>query len=201
MTELASSGLNAIYPKPNPRVLAKAWSSLDKHAQRFIGMSPFCVIATTGADGSADASPRGGNPGFVHVEGPKLLLMPDRAGNNRLDSLRNIVEGSGFVHLLLFVPGIDEVLRINGKGVVTTDPMLLKRMIEFGKEPRAVLRVEVSETYFHCGKAAMRSRLWSDEARVKRSSFPSIGEINHDRTSLGEPESQAVVEAIYKEQL
>jgi len=201
LTDLASSDLDAIYPKPNPRVLAKAWSSIDKHAQKFIGMSPFCVIATTGADGSADASPRGGNPGFTHVEGPNLLLMPDRAGNNRLDSFRNIVEGSGFVHLLFFVPGIDEVLRINGKGAVTTDPVLLKRMIEFGKEPRAVLRIEVKETYFHCGKAAMRSKLWSDETRVKRSSFPSIGEINHDRTSLGEPESQAVVETIYKEQL
>ncbi len=127
--------------------------------------------------------------------------MPDRAGNNRLDSLRNIIEGSGSVHLLFFVPGIDEVLRINGRGVVTAEPELLNRMIEFGKEPRAVLRIEVEETYFHCGKAAMRSKLWSDEARVKRSSFPSIGEINHDRTSLGEPERQAVVEAIYKEQL
>jgi len=127
--------------------------------------------------------------------------MPDRAGNNRLDSFRNLIEGAGFVHLLFFVPGIDEVLRINGKAAGTTDAELLKRMVEFGKEPRAVLRIEVNETYFHCGKAAMRSRLWSDEARVKRSSFPSIGEINHDRTSLGEPESQAVVEAIYKEHL
>jgi predicted pyridoxine 5'-phosphate oxidase superfamily flavin-nucleotide-binding protein len=115
--------------------------------------------------------------------------------------LRNIVEGSGFVHLLFFVPGIDETLRINGKGTVTTEPDLLKRMVEFGKEPRAILRIDVTETYFHCGKAAMRSKLWSDEGRVKRSSFPSIGEINHDRTSLGEPESQAKVEAIYKEQL
>lgn len=201
MTDLASSDLDAIYPRPNPRVLAKAWPSIDSHARRFIAMSPFCVIATTGGDGSADASPRGGNPGFVHVEGPNLLLMPDRAGNNRLDSFRNIVEGSGFVHLLFFVPGIDEVLRINGNGAISTEAELLARMVEFGKEPRAVLRIEVKETYFHCGKAAMRSKLWSDEARVKRSSFPSIGEINHDRTSLGERESQAVVEAIYKEQL
>lgn len=201
LNDLTLDDLDAIYPKPNPRVVAKALRSIDGHAQRFIAMSPFCVIATSGPDGSADASPRGGNPGFVHVEGPNLLLMPDRAGNNRLDSLRNIIEGSGHLHLLFFVPGIDEVLRINGKGAVITDAELLTRMVEFEKAPRAVLRIDVGETYFHCGKAVMRSKLWSDQTRVKRSSFPSIGEINHDRTSLGEPETQAAVEALYKDQL
>lgn len=201
MPDLTSNDLDTVYRKPSPRVLAKSCPSIDGHAQRFIAMSPFCVIATVGVDGSADASPRGGNPGFVHVDGPNLLLMPDRAGNNRLDSFRNIVEGSGLVQLLFFVPGIDETLRINGKAVVTTEPDLLQRMVEFDKEPRAVLRIDVTETYFHCGKAAMRSKLWSDEARVNRSDFPSIGEINHNRTALGEPESQATVEAMYKEQL
>lgn len=200
MTNLNLADLDAIYPKPNPRVLAKALSFIDKHAERFIGMSPFCVIATAGADGSADASPKGGNPGFVHVEGRNRLLMPDRTGNNRLDSFRNIVQGKGLVHLLFFVPGIDEMLRINGKAELTTEPELLARMVEFGKAPRAVLRIDVMETYFHCGKAAMRSRLWSD-ARVDRSTFPSVGEINYERTKLGQPESQAAVEEIYKDQL
>lgn len=201
MTDLAAPDLAAIYPKPTPRVIAKARPSIDAHAKNFIAMSPFCVLATSGADGGVDASPRGGNPGFVHVEGPNLLLMPDRAGNNRIDSFKNIVEGSGLLQMIFFVPGIDETLRVGGKGRLTADPQLLAAMVEFGKPPRAVLRVEVAEAYFHCGKALMRSRLWSQDAQVTRGSFPSISQIIHDQTTLGEPESQAVVEARYKTQL
>src|SRR3954453_12819155 len=99
--------LASIYPKPSPRVIAKARPEIDGYAEKFIAMSPFCVLATSGSDGSVDASPRGGNPGFVRVAGPRRLLMPDRSGNNRIDSFRNIVEGSGFVQLIFFVPGID----------------------------------------------------------------------------------------------
>jgi uncharacterized protein len=201
VTDLASSDLATIYPKPTPRVIAKARPSIDAHAKKFIEMSPFCVLATSGSDGSVDASPRGGNPGFVHVEGPNRLLMPDRSGNNRIDSFRNIVEGSGFVQLIFFVPGIDETLRVGGKGRLTTDPDLLASMVEFGKAPRVVLGIDVKEAYFHCGKALMRSRLWSQDNRVTRSEFPSISEVIHDQTTLGEPESQAVVEARYKTQL
>jgi predicted pyridoxine 5'-phosphate oxidase superfamily flavin-nucleotide-binding protein len=127
--------------------------------------------------------------------------MPDRAGNNRIDSFRNVVEGSGFVQLIFFVPGIDETLRVGGKGRVSADPELLASMVEFGKPPRAVLRIEVKEAYFHCGKALMRSRLWATEARVKREVFPSISQVIHDQTTLGEPEPQAAVEARYKTQL
>src|SRR5262249_47227855 len=108
LTDLAPGDLATIYPKPTPRVIAKPRPAIDVHAAKFIAMSPFCVLATSGSDGSVDASPRGGNPGFVHIEGPNVLLMPDRSGNNRIDSFRNVVEGSGFVHLLFFVPGIDE---------------------------------------------------------------------------------------------
>ena len=104
MTDLAASDLAAIYPKPTPRVVAKARSEIDVHAKNFIAMSPFCVLATSGSDGSVDASPRGGNPGFVHVAAPNRLLMPDRSGNNRIDSFRNIVEGSGLLQLIFFVP-------------------------------------------------------------------------------------------------
>ena len=201
MTDLAASDLTAIYPEPTPRVIAKARPEIDVHAKNFIAMSPFCVLATSGSDGSVDASPRGGNPGFVHVEGPNRLLMPDRSGNNRIDSFKNIVEGSGFVQLIFFVPGIDETLRVGGKGRLTTDPDLLASMVEFGKAPRVVLGIDVKEAYFHCGKALMRSRLWSPDNQVKRSEFPSIAEVIHDQTTLGDPESQAVVEARYKTQL
>jgi uncharacterized protein len=201
LTELAASDLASIYPKPTPRVIAKARPEIDVHARKFIAMSPFCVMATSGSDGSVDASPRGGNPGFVNVTGPNQLLMPDRAGNNRIDSFKNIVEGSGFVQLIFFVPGIDETLRVGGKGKLSAEPDLLAAMEEFGKLPRAVLRIDVHEAYFHCGKALMRSRLWSKEVQVEREVFPSIGQIIHDQTSLGEPDTQAVVEARYKTQL
>ena len=199
MSELAAGDLKTIYPGPTPRVIAKARPEIDIHAKKFIAMSPFCVLATSGSDGSVDASPRGGNPGFVSVAGPNQLLMPDRAGNNRIDSFKNIVEGSGFVQLIFFVPGIDETLRVGGTGTLSAEPALLAAMEEFGKLPRAVLSIAVQEAYFHCGKALMQ--LWSPEAQVERSGFPSIGEVIHEQTKLGAPESQAEVEARYKTQL
>jgi len=201
LTDLCAEDLATIYAKPSPRVIAKARPAIDAHAKKFIEMSPFCVLATSGADGSVDASPRGGGIGFVHVAGPNQLLMPDRSGNNRIDSFRNIVEGSGFVQLIFFVPGIDETLRVSGTGTLSAEPDLLKGMEEFGKLPRAVLSIGVKETYFHCGKALMRSRLWSKEAQVERSVFPSISQIIHEQTKLGEPETQAAVEARNKTQL
>jgi uncharacterized protein len=201
LTDVTSADLAAIYPGPTPRVIAKARPSIDMHAKNFIAMSPFCVLATSGKDGSVDASPRGGGAGFVHVTGPNQLLMPDRSGNNRIDSFKNIVEGTGLLQLIFFVPGIDETLRVSGKGAVTTDPKLLDAMVEFGKLPRAALRVEVTEAYFHCGKALMRSKLWSNDVQVTRASFPSISEVIHDQTTLGEPEPQSAVEARYKTQL
>ena len=201
MTDFAVSDLTTIYPAPSPRVIAKARPEIDAHAKKFIAMSPFCVLATSGSDGSVDASPRGGNPGFVHVAGPNRLLMPDRSGNNRIDSFRNIVEGSGFVQLIFFVPGIDETLRVGGTGTLSAEPELLASMQEFGKPPRAILSISVREAYFHCGKALVRSRLWSPETRVERSVLPSISQMIHDQTSLGDPDSQAEVEARYKTQL
>ena len=201
VNELCPSDLKTIYPEPTARVIAKARPEIDIHARKFIEMSPFCVLATSGSDGSVDASPRGGHPGFVHVEGPNRLLMPDRPGNNRIDSFKNIVEGTGFVHLIFFVPGLDETLRVGGRGAVTLDPALLAAMEEFGKLPRAVLRIDVTEAYFHCGKALMRSKLWSRDTQVERALFPSISQVIHDQTKLGEPETQAAVEARYKTQL
>ena len=201
MTDLSASDLATIYAKPTPRVIAKARPEIDVHAKKFIGMSPFCVLATSGSDASVDASPRGGNPGFVHVAGPNQLLMPDRSGNNRIDSFRNIVEGSGLLQLIFFVPGIDETLRVGGRGKLSADPELMASMVEFGKPPRAVLNIAVDEVYFHCGKALMRSKLWSTETRVERAVLPSISQMIHDQTSLGEPEPQTVVEERYKTQL
>src|SRR5947209_16502249 len=163
MTDLAAPDLASIYPQPTARVIAKARPEIDAHSKKFISLSPFSVLATSGSDGSVDASPRGGNPGFVKVSGPNRLLMPDRAGNNRIDSFRNIVEGSGFVQLIFFVPGIDETLRVGGTGALSAEPDALASMEEFGKLPRAVLSISVREAYFHCGKALMCAQLWSPE--------------------------------------
>jgi PPOX class probable FMN-dependent enzyme len=201
LADLAPSDLKTIYPDPTPRVIAKARPEIDRHAKKFIETSPFCVLATSGTDGSVDASPRGGHPGFVRVAATNELLMPDRAGNNRIDSFKNIVEGSSFVQLIFFVPGLDETLRVSGKGKLSAEPELLATMKEFGKLPRAVLRIAVKEAYFHCGKALMRARLWNKEAQVERAAFPSISQVIHEQTRLGQAESQAEVEARYKTQL
>jgi uncharacterized protein len=195
VSEFCADDLKTIYPAPTARVIAKARPEIDIHARKFIEMSPFCVLATSGSDGSVDASPRGGHPGF------HTLLMPDRPGNNRIDSFKNIVEGSGLLQLIFFVPGIDETLRVGGSGTITSDPALLEAMKEFGKLPRAVLRIDVAEAYFHCGKALMRSKLWSRDTQVEREVFPSISQVIHDQTSLGEAETQTEVEERYKTQL
>ncbi len=201
MTEIDAADLRSIYPEPTQRVVAKARPSIDKHAAKFISLSPFCVLATADAKGGVDASPRGGNPGFVTVTGPNDLLLPDRSGNNRIDSFRNITEGGGALQLIFFVPGFDDTLRVSGHGKLSADPALLASMEEFGKPPRAVLRIAVTEAYFHCGKALMRARLWSADAQVARSELPSISQIIVDQTSLGDPETQQEVEARFRTQL
>ena len=201
MSDIDADHLSTLYPPPTPRVIAKARPEIDAHARQFIAMSPFCVFATSGRDGSVDASPRGGTPGFVHVTGPNALLMPDRSGNNRIDSFTNIVAGSGLLQLIFFVPGIDETLRVGGRGTLSADPDLLATMKEFGKPPRSVLHVAVAEAYFHCGKALMRANLWSMDLHVARATMPSVAEIIHDQTGLGDPETQDAVEARYRTQL
>jgi PPOX class probable FMN-dependent enzyme len=201
LSDLSLDDLRTVYPEPSPRAIAKARGEVDQHAANFIRRSPFCVFATAGPDGTVDASPRGGNPGFVHVAGPNELLMPDRSGNNRIDSFRNMLSGSGYVQLIFFVPGIDETLRVGGHATLSTDAALLSTMEEFGKLPRAIVRIDVREAYFHCGKALMRSKLWSKETQVERTALPSIGQVIHDQTKLGEPETQAEIEARYKTQL
>src|SRR5579871_5100832 len=118
VTDLCPDDLKTIYAKPTARVLAKARPEIDIHARKFIEMSPFCVLATSGSDGSVDASPRGGHPGFIRVDGPHDLLMPDRPGNNRIDSFKNIVEGTGRVQLIFSVPRMDHSTRGGSGGTV-----------------------------------------------------------------------------------
>jgi PPOX class probable FMN-dependent enzyme len=191
MTDLALDDLARHYDAPRERTIAKCLGRLDRHMTRFIELSPFCVLASVGGDGTVDTSPRGGAPGFVRVDGPNRLLLPDRPGNNRLDTFRNILSGAGEVSLIFFVPGMDETVRVAGRASLLADPELAATMVEFGKPPKAVLSVAVREAFLHCAKALMRSRLWDPEAKVDRSLFPSMGEMIHEQTGVGAAETQA----------
>lgn len=183
--------LRTLYPAARPRSLAKQLDHLDVHCTRFIGFAPFVVLATAGADGRVDASPRGGEPGFVRVVDERTLWLPDAAGNNRLDSFSNIAQ-TGRCGLLFLVPGMDETLRVNGRARLLDAPEVLSRFAGQRLPPRLVLEVGVEEAYLHCAKALMRSHLWGDENRIDRSVFPSMGQMIKDQSGSSEPaETQA----------
>lgn len=182
--------LRALYGAPGERSARKQLAALDAHCRRFVALSPFVLLATSGADGLCDVTPRGDAPGFVAVADDRTLLMPDRPGNNRLDSLMNILDRPG-VGLLFVIPGVDETLRVNGTAEILVDPALLQRFAADGRAPKTVLRIEVREAYLHCAKAFMRSRLWDPAAQVDRSSLPSMGQMLKDQLNLEHGESQA----------
>jgi PPOX class probable FMN-dependent enzyme len=183
--------LRTIYPEPKPRSLAKQLERLDKHCRNFIALSPFLVLATSARDGRLDASPRGGAPGFVHVVDDRTLQLPDALGNNRLDSYTNIVQ-TGRVGLIFFIPGMDETLRVNGTARLRDDAETLRRFPHDRHPPRIVVEVSIEETYLHCAKALMRSRLWADDYRIERARFPSLGQMIKEQSGSSESvESQA----------
>jgi uncharacterized protein len=198
---LTAEDLARLYPAARERSLAKTLDHIDPHAARFIGLSPFCVLASAGPEGWLDTSPRGGTPGFVKVDGPTRLLMPDATGNNRLDSFRNILTGSNEVALIFFVPGVDETLRVAGRASLTDEPALLAELTDLGRPPRSVLTIEVREAFLHCAKALMRSRLWDPTARIDRSTLPSMGQMIRDQTGLGPAETQEEMLRRYRETL
>ena len=172
--------LEKLYGVPSGAPVEKEIDYLHPHYQRLIAASPFFVLAT-GGPGGMDASPRGDAPGFVVVEDEKTLLIPDRRGNNRVDSLRNIIANPR-VALLFLVPGVGETLRVNGRAEICTDPALLERFGVEGKLPRSVLVVRVDTCFFQCARAIFRSKLWEADRHVKRSSLPSLGTILSDVT-------------------
>jgi len=182
----STAALHALYAQPRERALKKQLAAIDVHAQRFIELSPFVVLASCSATGAVDASPRGGAPGFVKVADPHTLLIPDAPGNNRLDSFRNIVEAGG-VGLLFLIPGFDETLRVNGRAPLTPEPQLLARCADERRTPKVVIRVQVSEVYLHCAKAFMRSRLWDPQAQVPRETLPTMGQMLNDQTGIRTP--------------
>jgi PPOX class probable FMN-dependent enzyme len=177
--------LRALYATPGERAVKKQLSKLDRHCRRFIELSPFLVLATTAETGEMDASPRGGAPGFIKVQDERTLLIPDAPGNNRLDSLENILS-TGRVGLLFLIPGVDETLRVNGSAVLSRAEGDLALCTDDRRAPK-VVRVSVLEAYLHCAKAFMRSRLWSAESHVDRTLLPTLGQMLNDQTGIQVP--------------
>lgn len=167
--------LEAIYGEPLARSLSKEIDHISDHYRAFIEVSPFVVLATVGPEG-LDCSPRGDPAGFVRVADDRTVLLPDRRGNNRIDSLRNIVRDPR-VSLLFLIPGVGETLRINGEARISTDPALCASFEMQGKQPATVLIVGVNRVYFQCQKALARSKLWDPETQIDRKRLPSAGEI------------------------
>ena len=167
--------LDALYDAPVPAALVKEIDTISDHYRAFIEASPFVVVATCGPEG-LDCSPRGDPPGFVRVRDDRTVLIPDRRGNNRLDTLRNLVRDPR-LSLLFLIPGIGETLRINGRADIVTDPDLCAEFAMQGKLPRTVLVVTVERIYIQCRKALVRSRLWYADTQIARSALPSTGAI------------------------
>jgi PPOX class probable FMN-dependent enzyme len=197
--------LRTLYNPARERSVKKELRQLDPHCTRFIALSPLVVVASSGPPGETsgvlDASPRGGEPGFVKVLGAGTLLIPDSPGNNRLDTLENIVR-TGQVGLLFLVPGVDETLRVNGTAVLSKAEDDLAVCTDAKRRPKLVIRVTVQAAYLHCAKALMRSALWDASRHVSRSAMPSMGEMMKDQIGGDIPaETQAQMLQRYAQDL
>ena len=169
------------HPAAGP--IKKDIARVDAHFAAFIARSPFALLATSGASGTCDVSPRGDGPGFVHVLDEQHVAIPDRPGNRRLDSLSNIME-TGHAGLLFMIPGVEDTLRMNGRAALTMDPGLLAEMAVGGKAPKLAIILTVEEAYLHCAKAFRRSHLWDPESYMDRSELPSAGCMYRDQMDL-----------------
>lgn len=193
--------LRRVYSAPGERAVKKQLAHLDAHIQRFIALSPFVVVSSSSAALQMDASPRGGAPGFVKVGNDTTLWLPDASGNNRLDTLENII-ATGQIGLLFLIPGVDETLRVNGHATVSASPALLAKFADEARPPTTVIEVTVREAYLHCAKAMMRAKLWQASSQVPRSVLPSMGQMIKDQAGLEEPaETQEAMVQRYQSML
>ena len=192
--------LRELYGWPAEIPQNKVMPKLEEHSKNFLIHSPFMLLSTFDISGKVDTSPRGGEPGFVKILDDQTLLLPDAHGNNRVDSLINIVE-TGRVGCLFLIPGIDETLRLNGSAVVTTEDCYLTYFQDLPKAPKTVVRITIEEVFLHCAKALMRSKLWGPEYRVERPGFPTLGQMLKDQLSLTStmPGQEEMVEIFKKE--
>jgi len=195
--------LRTLYGQPSGLAVVKQIDHIDPHCRQFIALSPFLCLGTSDEAGRQDVSPRGDMPGFVQVLDDHTLAIPDRPGNNRLDSLGNL-DVNPNVGLIFLVPGVDETLRVNGTASLSTDPALLASMAVNGKAPKAAIKVAVLEVYFHCGKALKRSKLWDPSTQVARSSLPSLSRMILEQTKstiMTVEQAEARTEKGYRENL
>ncbi|PRY48276.1 hypothetical protein LY71_110168 [Geodermatophilus tzadiensis] len=176
----------ASYRPPSQLVLDKEIDHLDAHCRAFVGLAPFAVLSTADASGAPEVSPRGGDPGFVRVLDEHRLVLPDRQGNNRLDSLRNVAANPQ-VALLFLVPGVEETLKVYGTAALAGPDVPGLDLTEFGRAPRSVLVVTVTRAYLQCAKAVMRSGLWDPAAQVDRAALPPFGTMIRDHCRLESP--------------
>ncbi|WP_111431677.1 pyridoxamine 5'-phosphate oxidase family protein [Rhodobacteraceae bacterium DSL-40] len=184
----SETALRELFGAPHDLAVLKSRESLGEHAREFIGRSPFLCIGTRNAEGKADVSPRGDPPGFVRVLDDRTLAIPDRPGNNRLDTLVNILADPA-VGLLFIVPGFDDTLRVNGRAMLVNDPDLLAGMRVNDRTPKLAIVVRVTEVFIHCAKAFRRSHLWDPSRFQNRADMPSLVKIILDETT-GAPEDR-----------
>ncbi|BCG69925.1 pyridoxamine 5'-phosphate oxidase-like FMN-binding protein [Mesorhizobium sp. 113-1-2] len=179
--------LRTIYktPRPTDGSIRKELKALDGHCRSFIGKSPFVLIGSSDGEGNADVTPKGDKPGFAAILDDRTIAIPDRPGNNRLDTLENILRNPS-VGLLFLIPGMNETLRVNGDARITVDAGLRERLAVDGKEPQSVVVVTVKAAYMHCAKAFMRSDLWKPDTWYDRSTLPTLGQILRDQLVVAE---------------
>jgi len=165
--------LRQIYRSPSQGALDKVIDRLDGHCRTFIEHSPFLILATAARDGGCDVSPKGGPPGFVQVIDDHHVALADLSGNNRLDSMQNLLSNRG-VAILFMIPGLDETLRVNGEATISTDPQLRERCRVESKTPHVVVLIDVAEAYIHCAKALRRGGVWSPDSWPDVGNMPSV---------------------------
>ncbi|MCR0985611.1 MSMEG_1061 family FMN-dependent PPOX-type flavoprotein [Roseomonas populi] len=186
--------LDALYTQPDARILNGVKPELTPFHSAYLQIATFFVLAT-GRGCGLDASPRGGPPGFVRALDPRTLAFADWRGNNRIESMRNLVEDDRLGMLFLF-PGLEVFLRINGRGRISAAPELLQCLVESGHEPKSAIVVSIDEVLFHCGKAVNRARLWEPSSQVERDKVPSMGQVVAGLNALG-PEQAAAIDTRY----
>ena len=198
---MKDSELRQCYAPAIERAKLKSMRMLDAHCRNFIARSPFLCLGTSSDEG-ADVTPRGDQPGFVRVLDDRVIAIPDWPGNNRLDSLTNILTNPQ-VGLLFLIPGMDETLRLNGSAEISTDPEILKLWDVNGKQPKSALVVTIGEVFLHCAKALIRSRLWKDDYKMERSEMPSYARMLKDQIDVRDTakEIEASVAHSYAERL
>ncbi len=192
--------LRALIGTPGELVIKKELPQLDKHMRQFIAQSPFLVLSTHGSDGKCDASPRGDAPGFVQVIDERTLLIPDRRGNKRVDSLQNIL-ATGRIGLIFLIPGVGESLRINGRAQLIQDEDWLSRLSAQGQRPLIGIAVEAEECYLQCAKAIMRSKLWEQHSPPDEKELASFAQMLVDQTKMPQYDTasmQAMLDGAYQ---